>query len=120
MFIKTLAEFACNLRFSDTSMEAIRLIRQCARVVSERSTQFAREESTGATKASGEAASDVLQLRQQELEGAGEKKQNKTASEMEADGDDKKEEGEDEEGEEALWRRGWMPILYELFRVINK
>ncbi|TWW56193.1 brefeldin A-inhibited guanine nucleotide-exchange protein 2 isoform X1 [Takifugu flavidus] len=34
--VKCLAEFVCNTAFPDTSMEAIRLIRQCARYVSQR------------------------------------------------------------------------------------
>ncbi|KAJ8010696.1 hypothetical protein DPEC_G00077800 [Dallia pectoralis] len=34
--IKCLSEFACNASFPDTSMEAIRLIRHCAKYVSER------------------------------------------------------------------------------------
>ena len=34
--VKCLSEFACNAAFPDTSMEAIRLIRQCARYVAER------------------------------------------------------------------------------------
>ncbi|XP_051886894.1 brefeldin A-inhibited guanine nucleotide-exchange protein 2-like [Pristis pectinata] len=34
--VKCLSEFACNAAFPDTSMEAIRLIRQCAKYVSER------------------------------------------------------------------------------------
>lgn len=34
--VKCLAEFACNHVFPDTSMEAIRLIRQCAKYVSEK------------------------------------------------------------------------------------
>ena len=35
--IKCLSEFACNLSFPDTSMEAIRLIRQCAFYISNKS-----------------------------------------------------------------------------------
>lgn len=34
--VKCLSEFVCNAAFPDTSMEAIRLIRHCARYVSER------------------------------------------------------------------------------------
>lgn len=34
--VKCLSEFACNAAFPDTSMEAIRLIRFCAKYVSER------------------------------------------------------------------------------------
>lgn len=34
--VKCLSEFACNAAFPDTSMEAIRLIRHCAKYVSER------------------------------------------------------------------------------------
>lgn len=34
--VKCLAEFVCNTAFPDTSMEAIRLIRHCARYVSQR------------------------------------------------------------------------------------
>lgn len=38
--IKCLAEFACNINFPDTSMEAIRLIRVCARYVAEKPQVF--------------------------------------------------------------------------------
>ena len=34
--VKCLSEFACNAAFPDTSMEAIRLIRNCARYVAEK------------------------------------------------------------------------------------
>lgn len=34
--VKCLSEFACNTAFPDTSMEAIRLIRQCAKYVAEK------------------------------------------------------------------------------------
>lgn len=34
--VKCLSEFACNASFPDTSMEAIRLIRHCAKYVSDR------------------------------------------------------------------------------------
>lgn len=34
--VKCLSEFACNAAFPDTSMEAIRLIRHCAKYVSDR------------------------------------------------------------------------------------
>lgn len=34
--VKCLSEFVCNAAFPDTSMEAIRLIRHCAKYVSER------------------------------------------------------------------------------------
>ncbi|XP_074598871.1 ADP ribosylation factor guanine nucleotide exchange factor Sec71 isoform X2 [Brevipalpus obovatus] len=38
--VKCLSEFACNQKFPDTSMEAIRLIRICAQYVAERSNKF--------------------------------------------------------------------------------
>ena len=34
--VKCLSEFACNAAFPDTSMEAIRLIRNCAKCVAEK------------------------------------------------------------------------------------
>lgn len=34
--VKCLSEFACNAAFPDTSMEAIRLIRSCAKYVAEK------------------------------------------------------------------------------------
>jgi len=34
--VKCLSEFACNAAFPDTSMEAIRLIRQCAKYIADR------------------------------------------------------------------------------------
>ncbi|CAF0873235.1 unnamed protein product [Didymodactylos carnosus] len=38
--VKCLSEFACNASFPDTSMEAIRLIRQCAKFVAEKPHMF--------------------------------------------------------------------------------
>ncbi|XP_076147024.1 brefeldin A-inhibited guanine nucleotide-exchange protein 1 isoform X6 [Alosa pseudoharengus] len=38
--VKCLSEFACNASFPDTSMEAIRLIRHCAKYVSDRPQSF--------------------------------------------------------------------------------
>ncbi|CAF3751735.1 unnamed protein product [Rotaria sp. Silwood1] len=38
--VKCLSEFACNVSFPDTSMEAIRLIRQCAKYVAEKPQVF--------------------------------------------------------------------------------
>ncbi|CAF3269094.1 unnamed protein product [Rotaria socialis] len=38
--VKCLSEFACNVSFTDTSMEAIRLIRQCAKYVAEKPQIF--------------------------------------------------------------------------------
>ncbi|PAA89773.1 hypothetical protein BOX15_Mlig000993g4 [Macrostomum lignano] len=38
--VKTLSEFACNVKFPDTSMEAIRYIRVCARYVAEKGMIF--------------------------------------------------------------------------------
>ncbi|TRY62281.1 hypothetical protein DNTS_025835 [Danionella cerebrum] len=38
--VKCLSEFACNASFPDTSMEAIRLIRHCAKYVSDRPQAF--------------------------------------------------------------------------------
>ena len=34
--VKCLSEFACNISFPDISMEAIRLIRACAKIVAEK------------------------------------------------------------------------------------
>ncbi|XP_046861866.1 brefeldin A-inhibited guanine nucleotide-exchange protein 1-like [Xenia sp. Carnegie-2017] len=38
--VKCLSEFACNASFPDTSMEAIRLIRNCAKFLSENPVIF--------------------------------------------------------------------------------
>ncbi|VDN96225.1 unnamed protein product [Rodentolepis nana] len=92
VFIKALSEFACNLQFPDTSMEAIRLIRLCARVVSERATQFAKEDTVPVVKTSSDTAPSGTVV--------------------------SSEQGKDDE-DDAAWKRGWMPIFYELFRVIN-
>ncbi|VDM16431.1 unnamed protein product [Hydatigera taeniaeformis] len=84
VFIKALAEFACNLHFPDTSMEAIRLLRLCARIVSERALQFADESNSSKNAPTTEITSS-----------------------------------EEDKEDDVLWKRGWMPILYELFRIIN-
>uniref|UniRef100_A0A8D3DN41 ARF guanine nucleotide exchange factor 1 n=1 Tax=Scophthalmus maximus TaxID=52904 RepID=A0A8D3DN41_SCOMX len=42
--VKCLSEFACNASFPDTSMEAIRLIRHCAKYVSERPQDYTSDD----------------------------------------------------------------------------
>lgn len=108
LFVKALAEFACNLHFPDTSMEAIRLIRTCARVISERGPQFialpSQEQHTvTATEITGSAAAeDAPASPTVAIPPSGQ-----ATSKSEAETDDR------------VWRRGWLPVLYELFRVIN-
>ncbi|KAL7059279.1 hypothetical protein AAHC03_013401 [Spirometra sp. Aus1] len=92
LFVRALAEFACNLHFPDTSMEAIRLIRTCARVISERAPQFIMPASLEqhvptATEDTANTGQDIPKS--------------------------------DTETDDRVWRGGWMPVLYELFRVIN-
>uniref|UniRef100_A0A8C0KVY7 ARF guanine nucleotide exchange factor 1 n=1 Tax=Canis lupus dingo TaxID=286419 RepID=A0A8C0KVY7_CANLU len=42
--VKCLSEFACNAAFPDTSMEAIRLIRHCAKYVSDRPQEYTSDD----------------------------------------------------------------------------
>lgn len=118
LFIKALAEFACNLRFPDTSMDAIRLIRTCARVVSERGPQFSSSGSSTSVVAltpltattDVNPASDLADSANIEAPPISDAKPPLSPTKtVTAEGID-----------DLLWRRGWMPVLYELFRVINK
>lgn len=48
--VKCLSEFGCNPMFPDIAMEAIRLIRKCAKYVSEHQSQFLDNENDADTK----------------------------------------------------------------------
>ncbi|CAH8676641.1 unnamed protein product [Schistosoma rodhaini] len=90
--VKALAEFACNPRFPDTAMESIRLIRICACTVAENETVF-------------------IGLQNPEFPIV-------NNNSMELPNSDLKYVyllPEDDQ----IWLRGWMPVLCELFRIIN-
>ncbi|CAH8564731.1 unnamed protein product [Schistosoma turkestanicum] len=90
--VKALAEFSCNPRFPDTAMESIRLIRICAHTVDEKESVF-------------------IGLQNSELSVL-------NNNSMELPNSDLKYVyllPEDDQ----IWLRGWMPVLCELFRVIN-
>lgn len=110
--IKCLSEFACNAHFPDTSMEAIRLIRHCAKYVAERADLFREVSasdapvSTSAGATTTAVASSVTTGQQQVHEGAG--VQQPQAGAVVGGSEDR------------LWVRGWIPILFELSCIVSR
>ncbi|CAH8874145.1 unnamed protein product [Trichobilharzia szidati] len=91
--VKALAEFSCNPRFPDTAMESIRLIRICARTVAEQGSVF-----------TGLQNSEIVASNPAESPSC---ESNHVIHAYSLPEDDQ------------IWLRGWMPVLCELFRVIN-
>ncbi|KAH8867375.1 Brefeldin A-inhibited guanine nucleotide-exchange protein [Schistosoma japonicum] len=89
--VKALAEFSCNPRFPDTAMESIRLIRVCAATVAEQESVFTGLQNSELPLGSNSTGSPNAGLKYVYLL------------------------PEDDQ----IWLRGWMPVLCELFRVIN-
>lgn len=121
--IKCLSEFACNAHFPDTSMEAIRLIRHCAKYVAERADLF-REVSasdvpstatstatpTATTTGAGPAISAPAQQFHQQLQDT-QQQQSVNAATV---------GGNIGGSEDRLWVRGWIPILFELSCIVSR
>ncbi|CAH8653390.1 unnamed protein product [Heterobilharzia americana] len=91
--VKALAEFSCNPRFPDTAMESIRLIRICARIVAEQGSVF-----TGVQNSELSVGNSIESF-------VSEPKYTIHTYSLPED--------------DQIWLRGWMPVLCELFRVIN-
>ena len=89
-----MSEFGCNPLFPDISMEAIRLIRKCAKYVSEHQGQFTEMPNEGTGSGS--------------LSAAKEDNNNQGGGTLPAGvcGD-------------RVWIRGWFPVLFELSCIIN-
>ncbi|XP_022693411.1 brefeldin A-inhibited guanine nucleotide-exchange protein 1-like isoform X2 [Varroa jacobsoni] len=121
--IKCLSEFACNAHFPDTSMEAIRLIRHCAKYVAERADLF-REVSasdvpstatttatpTATATGTGPAISAPAQQFHQQLQDT-QQQQSVNAATV---------GGNIGGSEDRLWVRGWIPILFELSCIVSR
>ncbi|XP_053393840.1 brefeldin A-inhibited guanine nucleotide-exchange protein 1-like isoform X3 [Mercenaria mercenaria] len=90
--VKCLSEFACNAAFPDTSMEAIRLIRNCAKYVAEKPHRFIHLEIEAHTK-----DADYAMMFKEHT------------------GDDLNVPESD-----RVWVKGWFPVLFELSCVINR
>ncbi|CAL8073044.1 unnamed protein product [Calicophoron daubneyi] len=114
--VKALADFSCNPHFPDTAMESIRLIRVCAQIVAKNGPLFATVQpdqtlSTGPTlTGSAESLkSGVVSpaiVRRPSVGDTSPSPTSPTASTPPTDDD-------------HVWLKGWMPVLCELFRVIN-
>ncbi|VDP68038.1 unnamed protein product, partial [Schistosoma mattheei] len=91
--VKALAEFACNPRFPDTAMESIRLIRICACTVAENETVFIGLQNPEFPIVNN---NNSMELPNSDL---------KYVYLLPED--------------DQIWLRGWMPVLCELFRIIN-
>ncbi|KAL3103638.1 hypothetical protein niasHS_000274 [Heterodera schachtii] len=92
--IKCLSEFACNIVFPDTSMEAIRLIRLSASMVAQNTDII------NARFASTVTTNGITPSEQQQLNTAKAKERHK-------------------EGQ-PVWLIGWFPIIFELSCIINR
>ncbi|XP_052777069.1 brefeldin A-inhibited guanine nucleotide-exchange protein 1-like isoform X4 [Mya arenaria] len=90
--VKCLSEFACNAAFPDTSMEAIRLIRNCAKYVAEKPQRF-----TGFEIEPEKSDATYARLFREHT------------------GDDLNVPESD-----RVWVKGWFPVLFELSCVINR
>ena len=92
--VKCLSEFACNAAFPDTSMEAIRLIRHCARHVAE-------------------APQVIALFKQREISCL---IRDFIFFQM------FKDHGVDENvsEEDRVWVKGWFPVLFELSCVVSR
>ena len=91
--VKCLSEFACNQNFPDTSMEAIRLIRVCAKYVGTEGKSIRVYHSE-----EFDHENQILGL-----------KRPLSSPPATADADD---------GTQGIWVRGWFPILFELSCIV--
>ncbi|TGZ75528.1 hypothetical protein CRM22_000299 [Opisthorchis felineus] len=109
--VKLLNDFACNPHFPDMAMESIRLTRLCAHLVSQHRTVFASLQSSASSTAAVEP--QIASVASKELVTPSRSSpvvRRPTSSEpMTTSATD----------EDNVWLKGWMPVLCELFRVIN-
>ena len=89
--VKCLSEYACNQLQLDIAMEAIQLIRRCAKYISEHLGRFG---GVGGDAAPEAAAATTLV--------SGEKEKSTSS------------------GSGSVWIRGWFPVLFELSCIINR
>ena len=87
--VKCLSEFGCNPNYPDIAMDAIRLIRKCAKYVSEHFDKFDHSESA---PISGSGHNENSPPSGTSLDGA---------------------------KNDRVWIRGWFPVLFELSCIIN-
>ncbi|KAF7260159.1 hypothetical protein EG68_02413 [Paragonimus skrjabini miyazakii] len=108
--IKLLADFACNLHFPDMAMESIRLIRICAQLVSDHGSMFVADTSTplSVTVSAGNLR-DQEPVKQSDLSDSSVTYPRRSSAGTLVTLSD----------EDHVWLKGWMPVLCELFRVIN-
>lgn len=111
--VKLLADFACNLHFPDTAMESIRLIRICAQIVSERCAAFTALQSLD---------SAALPTLASVVAGGMESPKSRPVGDSRSSGHLSPYVGRSPTSpcdDDQVWLKGWMPVLCELFRVIN-
>ncbi|THD26854.1 Brefeldin A-inhibited guanine nucleotide-exchange protein 1 [Fasciola hepatica] len=112
--VKLLADFACNPHYPDMAMESIRLLRTCAEVVSCNGALFttAAISLSSPTPDSGGVAMGQKIIGLTTANGAPQAvsppplSSSSVVQQIPSD-------------EDHIWLRGWMPVLCELFRVIN-
>lgn len=92
--VKCLSEFACNQNFPDTSMEAIRLIRVCAKYVGTEGSSIRVYHSE-----EFDHKNQILPLKRPPL--------GSPPASLELD-----------DGSQGVWVRGWFPILFELSCIV--
>ena len=89
--VKCLSEFACNAAFPDTSMEAIRIIRHCAKHVAE-----------------NPQVGSPTHYYSHDLWWVWQMFQEHTVEESIV------------ETQDRVWVKGWFPVLFELSRIVNR
>ncbi|VDP82124.1 unnamed protein product [Echinostoma caproni] len=106
--VKLLADFACNPHYPDMAMESIRLMRTCAEVVSTNGALFTTA-SLSPTPDGNIVGTSNPMLAATVVNNA-----------VQSFGSPPPPSNQPRiSDEDHIWLRGWMPVLCELFRVIN-
>lgn len=103
--VRCLSEFACNARFPDTSMEAIRLVRTCAACVKDQTALFA-EHNTGLDDRGNEISATTAIAPVQVVPTVPTVPTNASGWVLEES--------------DRVWVRGWFPLLFSLSCVVNR
>jgi brefeldin A-inhibited guanine nucleotide-exchange protein len=131
--VKCLSEFACNQNFPDTSMEAIRLIRVCAKYVGTKveedtSSNKSKVASSSLTTTSGRTSSATtihtsLNTNADASANTASSISKQSSSPVVLSGDASSSstsavESIENNNNRGIWVRGWLPILFELSCIV--
>ena len=109
--VKCLSEFACNQNFPDTSMEAIRLIRVCAKYVGSKLEEDTSGKTTSKAGTSSTTADPSLKTT------SCISKQSPPSIVLAGDSSTTETSSIDNNSR-GIWVRGWLPILFELSCIV--